>query len=282
MICAAVAAPFILFASHLHPFEGRSFPVTFLQDIVAPIEFLWSKSIGAGATGWRRYISHVNTENENEELRTQLLMLRSKLSAYDELRSEVDRLRRDLQLSQQAEPEVLVTEVINNLHDSPFPLLRVGRGESSGVQVGFPVLTTEGVVGRIIRVGHMFSDVQLLTDADFYMDVLLQRTRVRGVLRGTSQGNCLLQLHRRVEIRIGDVVISSGIVGSFPKGLPIGRVMRISYETDNVSQVVTVEPWVDASRLEEVVILKRPSPEIQSIVDAVGAGWLSTPQRKGG
>ena len=76
------------------------------------------------------------------------------------------------------------------------------------------------------------------------------------------------------EIRIGDTIITSGILGGFPKGLPVGRVMRISYESDNVTQIITVEPWVDYRRVEEVFVIEQPDKELKKILDTAGRGWL--------
>jgi rod shape-determining protein MreC len=137
-----------------------------------------------------------------------------------------------------------------------------------------PVVAADGIVGKVIRTGMHFSDVQLLVDSDFHLDVLLQRTRVRGVLSGAARTHCTLQLSKRVEIRIGDTLITSGIVGGFPKGLPVGRVMRITYESDNVAQTIDVEPWIDHRRVEEVMVIFSQDKELEKIVETAGPEWL--------
>ena len=190
-------------------------------------------------------------------------------------------------LTQRAETKVAVAEVVGYPSRLPFRTIRIARGKLDDIQVGFPVITDEGVVGRVIRTGLKFSDAQLIIDSDFNLDVLIQRTRVRGVLKGSADGACRLLLHRKADVRIGDSVVTSGIVGSFPKGLPVGRVMRISYETDNVTQIITVEPWFDYRRLEEVVILHQGSTEIRQILETAGDQWLNEtvgkiPDAKGG
>jgi rod shape-determining protein MreC len=139
-----------------------------------------------------------------------------------------------------------------------------------------PVVSSNGIVGKVIRAGFKFSDVQLIVDYDSNVDVLVQRNRIRGVLGGYANESCRLTLQRSAEVRIGDTLVTSGIVGSFPKGLPVGKVIRISFETDNVSQVITVEPWVDHRRLEEVIVLLRDDPELSRIAEAGGADWIET------
>jgi rod shape-determining protein MreC len=154
--------------------------------------------------------------------------------------------------------------------------MRISKGEFDGVRIGMPVVTAEGVVGRIIRTGKKFSDVHLLLDSNFNVDVLLQRTRIRGVLKGQGSHG-VLKLNRQSEIRIGDTIITSGIVGGFAKGLPVGRVVRISYESDNVSQSVRVEPWAEFDQIEEVVVLENHDPELQKIRETAGRTWLKEP-----
>jgi rod shape-determining protein MreC len=172
----------------------------------------------------------------------------------------------------------------------PFHSIRANRGAADGISPGFPVITPEGVVGRVLRAGRHHADIQIITDGDFALDVLLQRSRVRGVLHGYAGDRCRLQLHRQAEIRIGDTIITSGIVGSFPKGLPVGRVIGISYETDNVTQVVTVEPWVQFPRLETIAIIERGDRDIERIKSIGGPAWIddaigndsATPRPEGG
>jgi rod shape-determining protein MreC len=282
-VILAIIAPFILFSSKLQQRETSNPLLLLSQEIVFPVEYMWQNTKNSIAEVWTHYFDLVDAAEENSLLHKQVNELKIQLLTQAELQAENDRLRKQLQLASKELPKVLMAEVIGTYNkNAPFYALRIDRGKTDGVDLSYPVLTSDGVVGRVVRLGRNFSDVQLLTDAGFYVDVLLQRTRVRGVLRGTSKESCQLQLHRKAEVKIGDVVITSGIVGSFPKGLPVGRVMRISYETDNVTQVITVEPWVDPARIEEVVVLKSQSPEIQSIVDAVGVEWFSNRSEKGG
>ncbi len=201
--------------------------------------------------------------------------MKSRLLSYDEQLLENERLRGLLDFSKKSERRLLAAEVIGHNTFGQFESLRIARGRHHGVNVGMPVVTADGVVGKIIRTGEFFSDVQLLVDSDFHLDVLLQRTRIRGVISGSERVECNLNLHRRVEIRIGDTIITSGIVGGFPKGLPVGKVKRISYDAENVAQHITIEPWIDHNRLEEVTIIFSPDPEVEKIVAAAGEDWIN-------
>jgi rod shape-determining protein MreC len=273
LLVSALLAPFVFFSTSLRAWQNPRPVLLLLQDALYPAERLWHGLASGLNKTWRHYINLSTAADENHMLRGHLASLQSRILDYDEQVQENDRLRRLLGFSGRSEKKLLAAEVIGHDDLSQFESIRITRGKGDGVRVGMPVVAADGVVGKIIRVGQHFADVQLLVDSDFHLDVLLQRTRVRGVLSGFAHSQCTLQLHKRVEIRIGDTLITSGIVGGFPKGLPVGRVMRITYETENVAQSVTVEPWVDHRRLEEVMVILNLDPELEKIAAIAGPEW---------
>jgi len=274
LLVGALLAPFVFFSTPMKAWENPHSALLVLQNAMYPIERLWQVAANGVSHTWQRYIGLSDAANQNLTLRSQLAAMQSRIMDYDEQVQETGRLRKLLGFSGRSDKRLIAAEVIGHNELGQFESIRITRGSSDGVRVGMPVVAADGVVGKVIRTGMHFSDVQLLVDHDFHLDVLLQRTRVRGVLSGAAHTHCTLQLHKRVEIRIGDTLITSGIVGGFPKGLPVGRVMRITYETDNVAQSVTVEPWVDHNRLEEVMIIFSPDPELEKIANAAGPKWL--------
>ena len=274
LLISAVLSPFVFFSTPLRTWASQGAAGSLLQDAIWPFVYTWDRSSNFVATQFRHYIALSGAAQENDRLRAELAQQKTRLLDYEEQIQQTTRLRTLLGFVERAERKLLVAEVIGSNSRSPFKSLRVARGRKDGVRVGMPVVAAEGIVGRIVRVGHAMADVQLLVDFDFNLDVLLQRTRVRGVVGGHAGEHCRLSMQKGTEIRIGDTVITSGIVGGFPKGLPVGRVMRISYESDNVSQVITVEPWVDYRRLEEVMILFENDPELQKLMDIAGPQWL--------
>lgn len=274
LLVSAVISPFVFFSSPLRPWESPNPGVTLLQSALYPAERAWHGVASSVREAWRGYIDLRGAAGENQKLRSQLAGLQARIMDYEEQLLENDRLRRLLGFAGRAEHPLVAAEVLGHGQHAAFQSIRITRGSSDGVRVGMPVVAADGIVGKVIRVGPMFADVQLLVDSDFRLDALLQRTRVRGVLSGAARTHCTLSLNRRVDIRIGDTVITSGIVGGFPKGLPIGRVMRITYESDNVAQTITVEPWVDPRRLEEVMVILNADKELEKIVETAGPEWL--------
>lgn len=274
ILIIAFLSPFAFFSSKIIPWNSDKSAVNLGQDILYPFESVWHTSVSGISEIWEMYFALSDAAKENLALKQKFVSLEAKVMDYDEKQLEINRLRRLLGFTETLRVEHIVSEVINSPTNRPFQTLRVGAGKNDEVKIGMPVVTEKGVVGKVVRVGHFHSDVQLLVDGNFHLDILLQRTRVRGVLKGFQSSLCQLKLSRKAQIRIGDTIITSGIVGGFPKGLPVGKVVRINYETENISQTVTIEPWVNYKQLEEVVIIKTEDKEITNIMSAVGDEWL--------
>jgi rod shape-determining protein MreC len=260
----------------LRPWTSSSgFPLL-AQEILYPFEYVWDSGTGFVGKVWKHYFAITGAAQQNTALKSDIAQLKTKLLDYDDKLQEIARLRSILGFAQHFQGAHLVAEVIGAQSYPSFKTLRIGKGKRDGVKIGMPVVTAEGVVGRVIRAGQKFADVHLLIDANFNLDVLLQRTRVRGVLKGADT-HCLLKLNRRAEVKIGDTLITSGIIGSFGKGLPVGKVVRISYESDNISQTITVEPWTNFDRIEEVIVLENRDKELQKVIETAGEVWLDKP-----
>ncbi len=221
-----------------------------------------------------RYLFLKDAARENEELKKELFALKTRVIDYNHQVQEVTRLRSLIGFTNLYEQPVTVAEVVNLSVGSPFRSLRIGKGQNEKILLGMPVVSEKGTVGRILRSGQFFSDVQLMSDHSFHLDVIMERTRMRGVLQGAGQNRCRLELHRRADIRIGDTLITSGLTAAFPKGLPVGEVTKISYDSDDVSQIVTVQPWVNYEELEEVVVIHKKDEHMETIMETVGQEWM--------
>ena len=273
LVCSLLL-PFVVFSSILQPWKNGNLAGMVAQELLYPIEYVWEKTTGWLSSLWTHYISLSKASIENDSLKQKIGSLSARILDYEEQQLEISRLRKLLGFSQHYAGQQIAAEIIGSVRSEHFFTLRIAKGSWDDVHIGMPVVTGNGIVGRIIRTGKKFSDVHILTDPNFYLDVLLQRTRVRGILQGKGGGYCLLTLNQRADVKIGDTVITSGILGSFPKGLPVGKVIRISYESDDVSQTIMVEPWVDHRSIEEVIVLKENDPEVQKIIEAAGESWL--------
>ncbi|MBC7658356.1 MAG: rod shape-determining protein MreC [Chitinophagaceae bacterium] len=276
ILVASLLSPFVFLSSTMRPWISSSHGLLLGQEILYPFEYIWDSGTHGISSVWRHYIDLTRVSETNTRLDKEISLLKSQMLDYEEKQSEIGRLRGLFGFAQHFQGSHIVAEIVGSQSYPNFKTMRISKGNADGVHVGMPVVTAEGVVGRVIRAGLKFADVHLLVDTNFNVDILLQRTRIRGVLKG-SDTDCVLKLNRRDEVRIGDTLITSGIVGGFSKGLPVGKVIRIAYESDNISQTVTVEPWVNFDRIEEVIVLDNHDKELQKIMETAGEDWLNKP-----
>ena len=276
ILVASLLSPFVFLSSTLRPWVSSSHGLLLAQEILYPFEYVWDSGTRIISGVWNHYIHLTQVSETNTRLDKEISVLKSQMLDYDEKQNEIGRLRELFGFAQHYQGTHIVAEIVGSQSYPSFKTMRISKGKQAGVRVGMPVVTAEGVVGRVIRAGLKFADVHLLIDTNFNIDILLQRTRIRGVLKG-SDSDCMLKLNRRVEVRIGDTLVTSGIIGGFSKGLPIGKVIRIAYESDNISQTITVEPWVNFDRIEEVIVLENHDKELQKIMETAGEDWLNKP-----
>lgn len=197
---------------------------------------------------------------ESKLLREEIGRMRQMRLDTQELLWENARLRHWLQLKDQMPASLRGRILARVLGRSPLTWNRtflIDKGMRDQIRVNMLVLSGEAVVGKVIESGASVSKVQLLSDPNFRMGVLLRRTRQAGVLFGTLSGECRLKyLSLDAEVQEGDVVETAGFGGLFPKGLLVGRIEKIWREPGQVYQTARVKPLADPSRLEEVICVE--------------------------
>ena len=154
---------------------------------------------------------------------------------------------------------LIAAEVVGKDPSPWFQSILLDKGLADGVDKGLPVIDPVGVVGIVVEATDHFSKVMLITDPNSAVDALIQKSRARGIIKGGASGYCLLNfVLRKHDVKVGDTVVSSGMDGIFPKGLPIGKVASIVKQDAGIFQDVTVTPFVDFERLEEVLVVPLP------------------------
>ena len=225
-------------------------------EAAAPAEDAITVSLKRLHDSWKRYIFLVGMEDENRRLRHQNASLNEQLNHYREGYIEGMRLRKLLNLKDGLTNRVVAARVVDRSRASLFRTILIDKGTADGMQVGYPVLSEQGVVGRIIETAWHASQVLLLVDGNSNIDGLIQRSRVQGILQGAGSAGCSLKYISRVEeVLPGDVVLSSGLTGVFPKGLLLGVVTKVSRKEEGLFQKIDVAPAVDFGKIEEVLAL---------------------------
>lgn len=258
LLCSLV----LLSVNARHP--GRIDPLgrAFLE-IMAPFQRATSSVTGATADVWRAYVNLLGVERENGRLRGRLHELERRATEQRELELMNRRLKRLLALQRRLPAQVVSAEVTGRDATAWFQSLTLNKGERDGIQAGMPVLAPEGVVGLISKTSPHASRVLLLTDPNSGVDVLIQRTRVRGIVSGLLEKGAILKYVKRADdVQVGDRIVTSGLDGIFPKGVSVGRVTRVSRKDRGLFLYAEVTPTADASRLEEVLVTTASGAEL--------------------
>lgn len=227
---------------------------------VAPFQDAVTQSIRFIRGIWTHYFFLVSVSQENEHLTRALRHSVSKNKQCIETNISNYRLRNLLNFQKTINSQVLFSEVIGKDPSPWFKTLMIDKGASDGISKGLPVVIPEGIVGQVTDVSKYYSRVLLIIDQNSAVDALIQRTRARGIVKGEPGGQCIFKYAlRKHDIRVGDVLVSSGLDGVFPKGLRIGSVAGVVKRTSGIFQDVTVEPFADFEKLEEVAVFIDPA-----------------------
>jgi len=195
-------------------------------------------------------------QDENVRLRDKVARLQAENTRLREARLENHRLRNLVRLEHALPGPAVAAGVVSGGLAGWSPLLTIGAGELQGVRRGMPVVTNAGVVGQVYSVSGKSSVVVPIWDRTSGIACLVQRSRQQAVARGDGRGGLLLRyLPTDADLRPGDLVISSGLGGVYPKGLMVGRVTAVGRKSGGVTRSAQVRPAVDWRRLEEVLVL---------------------------
>jgi rod shape-determining protein MreC len=237
-----------------------SLPERVLLQISLPVQqraqgaLLWVRGVG------EQYIFLTQVQQENQDLKRTVSALREENNRLKEALWEEERLKKLSSLQSQYASVSRVAQIFARDPSSWFKTVLVNKGEKDGVAKDMAVVTSDGVVGRVIEVSLHTAKVLLITDPNSAMDVIVQRSRTQGIMEGKVEEVCVLKyVQKNEDVQVGDKVITSGLGGIFPKGLMTGTVTRVERKRPGIFQYIEVTPSVDFSRLEEVLILKGES-----------------------
>jgi len=248
-------------ASDRYPFLGFG---RFAHAIVSPIQKGVTGTVRFLQHQWESYFHLVSVSAENEKLRRELGAARAQLNHYRETLLANVRLQNLLKFRSAVEGRVVAAQVIGRGTSPWFQSVFIDKGSSAGLTKGMPVVVSEGVVGQIVGVAPGYARVMLIVDQNSGLDALVQRTRARGIVQGSSGGTCRFKyVLRKEDVRVGDVVISSGLDHVFPKGVRVGRISGVERRNSGIFQDVILVPSVDFEKLEEVLVMMIPFSELE-------------------
>ncbi|HJT53948.1 MAG TPA: rod shape-determining protein MreC, partial [Candidatus Angelobacter sp.] len=212
---------------------------------------------------FHNYIDLHDARQQNRQLQDEIAQLKLEQVRLRQDAEQAKRLRSLLGFTQRYVGQLLPAQVIGTSGTEQSHMIQIDKGSSSGVKVDMPVITPDGIVGKVKDVFPFTSLVLLINDRDSGAGVILQTSRLQGVLRGNPQGELHVgDIMSDEKIDDGEEVITSGGDRIYPKGLPVGTVSHVSPDHDNEPFLaVKVKPAADLSRLEEVLVVTKVAQE---------------------
>ena len=263
IVILLLAVPFFfLRVSVRDPKEVNSLDRAVMR-ISVPIQYA-SSAIARGLSNlWGDYVYLVEVKADNQRLVYETARLRDRVRRLEQEEVENRRLKRLLGLKESVPGDLLTAQVIGKDLTDFFRVATVTLDRSGReVRPNMPVIAQDGVVGKVLRIAGDRVDVLLAVDAGSGIDVVDELTGARGFVRGTGDQRryaCRVELMQRTdEVNVGDLLITSGVGRAFPRGIPVGRVSKVTKRDFGIYQDVEAIPTVDFSRLEEVLILTSP------------------------
>lgn len=246
----ALIAASSLFTSSLEPVKSRLDSFT--------MGFYWITDIPNRLSNWLddSLVSRDDLLEENRSLKGELLILQRQLQQYATLSADNARLRQLMNSAELVHDRVLIAELIGISPDPTEQVVVVNKGTEQGVFVGQPVLDAYGLMGQVIEVNPFFSRVLLITDGNHALPVQINRNGVRAVAEGSGDLYELKLRHvsNTVDVKVGDLLVSSGLGQRFPVGYPVADVVSILHDPGQAFATVVARPKAQLNRSRHVLL----------------------------
>ena len=226
------------------------------QTITTPVRLVGS-AISMPFQGLGNIFSNLTADQETlSELQAENDELRSRNAELEEAEQTATRLQGLLDLQSTYDLQSTAAHIISGSSDSWSSTVIIDKGTSSGLSVGMPVTSSSGVIGQIVECGATSSTVLLVTDESSSISAMVQSSRAQGMLNGSAAGEVSLDMIRTDQtVEVGDIVVTSGLGGVFPKGLPLGKVTSVEKNPGSMYYTIVVEPYAHTENAEEVLVI---------------------------
>lgn len=234
---------------------------TTTRDVLAPVQRL-VMIVGQGISNFVSYpVNLIKVSQRNLQLEERVAELEGKLSHYDEVQAENNRLKEQLNfktsLASQLNTEAAA--IISRSTGNWFGSVIINKGSKNGIEPDMAVITKSGLVGRVANVSDNTAEVLLITDPRSGVGCLVQESRAHGIVEGVAGGRDTLHMVNVPTDQApdkGDKIITSGFGSVYPKGIPVGAVLETRREQSGLFKMAILKPYVDFNRLEEVFVIK--------------------------
>lgn len=231
---------------------ASAFRISLLDLFSSPL-----KVFSAGASFLQSIVPFRSLRVENKVLRDRINILNRKIETYKVIQDENDRLKNFLNFKKTVPYASLPAQVIGRDPSNWSNSLIIDKGLSQGISLNKAVVSTKGLVGRIVELGSRSAKVLLITDTNSRVGVIIQRNRQGGILVGRPDGKCrMVYIALDSDVAPGDRVLTAGLGSIFPKDVLVGEVLTVDKEPGRLYKYAVIKTAEDLSRLEEVLCLR--------------------------
>jgi len=237
-------------------------------EIIAPFQKFIKGTVNITEELWLKYFGLINTHNENMRMKNEIESLRIENYQYQELLATNQRLQELLQFKNTTDYPVIAAQVIGWDPTGWFQSIIIDKGENAGIKLNMPVVNADGVVGKLVSVSYNYAKVLLIIDQNSSVDCIIQRSRDNGIVKGLSSKVCVFDyVLKASDVRVGDMVVTSGLGRIFPKGIPVGEIIDVQDPAGELFKDIKVRPIVDFSKLEELLVILKEDPLASQLVE---------------
>lgn len=267
-----VVAHIVLISAQVTSKSGMPVLQAVAFGLVAEVQRGGAGAVDAVTALWSGYVDLRGMRDENHRLREQLADAQIRLQQERALAQRSSELTRLLDLRSRITLVTTAAEVIAASATPDFRTVTLGKGTSAGLRPDMAVLAPEGVVGRVIVPSARAAKVQLLIDRNAAAGALVERTRAQGVAMGTGEESLRLEyVLGTSDVKVGDVVVTSGIDGIYPKGFVIGRIDYVE-RAGGAYREIRIQPAADFTSLEDVLVVLTPQAPDTAAAPSVTEG----------
>ena len=203
-------------------------------------------------------VGHRSSFEENERLKKRIEELTTRMIVLEEARIENERLKALLSFKEALKTDSVAAHVIATDGSNWSDTILLDKGEKNGIKINSAVVSSGGLVGKVVEVGGTLARVLLITDPDSKVAGLVQSNRESGIVEGIGNNRCRIKyLPLNSDVKKDDMVITSGLSKMAPKGIAIGRVLEVTRDPGGLYMRATLQPHVDLQKIEEVLCIKR-------------------------
>jgi rod shape-determining protein MreC len=225
-------------------------------SVVTPVQSFFGSLVSDVASIWTGYADLRGVRARNEELETENARMRAEIESARAATSENERLRRELELKPLLKYDSVAAEVVARDATAWYKRVTINKGRLSGIKLNQPVVTPDGLVGRVTAVGLNAAQIQLITDEHAGVGGRLTSSRAAGEIKGKDDGFCRFKSISGLDtVREGDAVLTSGLDRIYPAGILIGYVTTVAPGTGAIPLDITVRTAADLDRVEQVLVL---------------------------